>query len=111
MAEATYVQYGDAIDYTPGADVAVGQVVVLNDLIGIAKKAIPANTLGTLAVEGVFDVGKEDGAAVTFAIGDLVYWDDTNKFAVATDGAGANKLLGKAVKAAADADTLVRVRM
>ena len=41
MAEATYVQYGDAIDYTPGADVAVGQVVVLNDLIGIAKKAIP----------------------------------------------------------------------
>ena len=56
-------------------------------------------------------MAKEGGVAVTFAIGDLVYWDDTNKFAVATDGAGANKLLGKAVKAAADADTLVRVRM
>ena len=111
MAEATFIQNGDAIDYTPGADVAAGQVVVLSDLIGIAKTAISANVLGALAVEGVFDVAKEGGAAVTFAIGDLAYWDDTNKFAVTTDGAGANKLLGKAVKAAADADTLVRVRI
>ena len=59
---------------------------------------------------GVFDVAKEGGVAVTFAVGDKVYWDDTNNFAVATDGAGANKLLGKAVAAAADADTSVRVR-
>lgn len=111
MAEATFIQNGDAIDYTPGADVAAGQVVVLSDLIGIAKTAISANVLGALAVEGVFDVAKEGGAAVTFAIGDLAYWDDTNKVAVTTDGAGANKLLGKAVKAAADADTLVRIRI
>jgi predicted RecA/RadA family phage recombinase len=111
MAEATFIQDGDAIDYTPGADVAAGQVVVLSDLIGIAKTAISANVLGALAVEGVFDVAKEGGAAVTFGVGDLAYWDDTNKFAVTTDGGGANKLLGKVVKAAADADTLVRVRI
>ena len=48
---------------------------------------------------------------VTFAVGDKVYWDDGNDFAVATDGAGANKLLGKAVAAAADADTSVLVRL
>ncbi|MEL7499043.1 MAG: DUF2190 family protein [Planctomycetota bacterium] len=111
MPEATYIQCGDAIDYTPGADVAVGQVVVLGDLIGIAKTAIAANQLGALAVAGVFDVAKEGGAAVTFAVGDLAYWDDTNNVAVTADGGGANKLLGNAVTAAADADTLVRVRI
>ena len=64
-----------------------------------------------LAVAGVFDVAKEGGGGVTFAVGANVYWDDTNNVAVATDGAGANKLMGKAVAAAADADTSVRVRL
>lgn len=111
MAQAEFVREGDAIDYTPGADVAVGVVVVQSDLVGIAKRDITANELGALAVAGVFDVAKEDGVGVTFAVGDKVYWDDGNDFAVATDGAGANKLLGKAVAAAADADTSVRVRL
>ena len=111
MAQATFIQEGDAIDYTPGADVAVGDVVVQSDLVGVAKQAIKANELGALSVAGVFDVAKEGGVAVTFAIGDKVYWDDGNDFAVATDGGGANKLLGKAVAVAADADTSVRVRL
>lgn len=111
MAQAVFFHDGDAIDYTPGADVASGDVVVQSDLIGVAKREIKANTLGALAVKGVFDVAKEGGVAVTFAVGDKVYWDDTNNFAVATDGAGANKLMGKAVAVAADADTSVRVRL
>lgn len=111
MAEATFVQAGDAIDHTPVADVPSGSVVVLGELIGVARTEILANQLGSLAVEGVFDFAKEAGVAVTFAVGDLAYWDDTNKFAVATDGAGANKLLGKVVGAAADADNLVRIRI
>ena len=111
MAQADFVHRGDAIDYTPGADVAAGEVVVQSDLIGITKLDIAANELGALAVTGVFDVAKEGGVGVTFAVGDKVYWDDGNDFAVATDGAGANKLLGKAVAAAADADTSVRVRL
>ena len=111
MAQATFIHEGDAIDYTPGADVAPGDVVVQSDLIGIAKREIKANTLGALAVAGVFDVAKEGGVGVTFAVGDKAYWDDGNNFAVATDGAGANKLLGKAVVSAADADTTVRVRL
>lgn len=111
MAQAQFVQEGDAIDYTPGADMAAGAVVVLSDLVGVTKLDIKANALGALAVKGVFDVAKAGGAGVTFAIGDKVYWDDGNDFAVATDGAGANKLMGKAVLAAADADTTVRVRL
>jgi predicted RecA/RadA family phage recombinase len=111
MAQAVFVQEGDAIDYTPGADVAAGDVVVQSDLIGIAKREIKANTLGALAVAGVFDVAKASGGGVTFSAGAKVYWDDTNNLAVTTDGAGANKLLGKAVAAAADADSTVRTRL
>ena len=111
MAQAQFIQEGSAIDYTPAADVAAGVVVVLSDLVGVTKRDIKANTLGALAVMGVFDIAKEGGVGVTFSIGDKVYWDDGNDFAVATDGAGANKLLGKAVLAAADADTTVRVRL
>ena len=111
MTQAQFIQEGDAIDYTPGSDVAAGVVVVQSDLVGITKVDINANALGALAVSGVFDVAKEGGVAVTFAVGDKVYWDDGNDFAVATDGAGANKLMGKAAAAAADADTIVRVRL
>jgi predicted RecA/RadA family phage recombinase len=33
MAQAQFIHDGDAIDYTPGADVAAGDVVVLSDLV------------------------------------------------------------------------------
>lgn len=54
---ARYVQKGDAIDYRPTEAVAAGDVVIIADLIGIARLDIEANTLGSLAVVGVFDVG------------------------------------------------------
>ena len=94
MAQAQFVQEGDAIDYTPGSDLSAGDVVVLSDLVGVTKRDITANTFGALAVTGVFDFAKTGGGGVTFAIGDKVYWDDTNNVAVATDGSGANKLVG-----------------
>ena len=111
MAQATFVQDGAAIDYTPGADVAAGDVVVQSELVGVAKREIKASTLGSLAVEGVFDFAKEAGGGVTFSTGDLAYWDDTNNVAVTTDGGGTNKLLGKVVLAAADGDASVRVKL
>ena len=50
MATATFVHDGNAIDYTPGAQVAAGAVVVQGELIGVAKTPIAANALGALAV-------------------------------------------------------------
>jgi len=35
--EATFVQEGCLIDYTPGADVLAGAVVVQGELVGVAK--------------------------------------------------------------------------
>jgi len=109
MATATFVHDGSSIDYTPGSAVAAGDVVVQADLIGVARTPIAANALGSLAVAGVFDAPKATGGGSAIAVGSTVYWDATNK--VATTTASGNKLLGKTIKAAADADATVRVRL
>lgn len=107
MAQAVYVQDGASIDYTPVADVAAGDVVVQGDLVGVAKLDIKANRLGALCVVGVFDFAKAGGVA--FTVGTILYWDDTNN--VVTTTASGNKLIGKAVRAAASGDSTVRVRV
>lgn len=109
MALAVFVQQGEQIDYTPSADCAAGDVVVQGDLVGVARTPIAAGTPGSLAVAGVFDLSK--ASATEFAAGAKVYWDATNKLAVTTDGEGANKLMGKAVRAAGSGATSVRVRL
>ncbi|MBU0639322.1 MAG: DUF2190 family protein [Planctomycetes bacterium] len=109
MAQAIFRHDGSSIDYTPAADVAAGEVVVQGELVGVAKLDIKANTLGALAVAGVFDFAKATGGGTAITAGANVYWDDTNN--VATTTATGNKLIGKCVKAAADADATVRVRM
>jgi len=107
--KAAYVSPGVAIDYTPSTDVNAGDVVVVGNLIGIANVDIAAGQKGALAVQGIFDVVKD--AAIAFAQGDLVYWDDTNKVATNTDNGGANPKMGVAVEAAGTSDATVRVRL
>lgn len=109
MPQATFVHEGSSIDYTPGADVAVGDVVVQGDLVGVAHRAIAANTPGSLAVAGVFDFAKATGAGTAIAAGAACYWADGANQATTT--AAGNKLLGKCVRAAADADATVRIRL
>jgi len=111
MATATFVHDGNSVDYTPGSAVAAGDVVVQEDLIGIARTPISANALGSLAVAGVFDVPKATGGGSAIAAGVTVYWDVADQVAKTDSESGANKLLGKVVKAAADADATVRVRL
>jgi len=109
MATATFVHDGNAIDYTPAADVAAGDVVVQQNLVGIAKLDIPADKLGALAVTGVFDFPKATGAGEAIGVGANAYWDETNQQATTT--ATGNKLIGKTVAAAGDDDETVRVRL
>ena len=56
MSAAEFVHDGAAIDHTPDADLASGEIVVQGELVGITKRDIKANMLGSIAVEGVFDV-------------------------------------------------------
>jgi predicted RecA/RadA family phage recombinase len=109
VPQATFVHEGDFIDHTPGADLAAGDVVVQGELVGVATRPIPANTPGGLAAEGVFDFAKATGGGSGITAGAQVYWDDTANQATTT--ATGNKLIGKCVRTAADAETTVRVRL
>lgn len=111
MPLVTFVQQGDAIDYTPNALVEAGAVVVLNDLVGVTKRTIPANTLGTLHVAGVFEFPKATGAGTAIAAGVNVYWDIADTEAKTDSETGANRLIGKSIALAGDNDPTVRVRM
>lgn len=53
---ATFIQNGHAVDHIPAIDLPIGSVVVLGSMLGIAHHAIPAGSLGSLAVEGVWDL-------------------------------------------------------
>ena len=79
--------------------------------MGVAKLAIPANTLGSLTVAGVFDFPKATGTGSAITAGANGYWDVAEQVAKTDAASGANKLIGKTTKAAADADASVRVRL
>ena len=111
--QARFIQDGKAIDYTPGSAVAAGAVVVVGAHVGITKNPIPANTLGALALSGLFDVVKVTGAIND---GAAVYWDaDGNPLGgtagtgAATTTSGGNTFMGFAVGAALETDETVRI--
>ena len=108
---ADYLHEGKSIDYKPVADITAGDVIVLGDLIAIARLDIEAGRLGALAVIGVFDVAKATGAGTALTTGTKVYWDDAAKVVTDTDNAGANKYFGKVVADAGDDDATVRARL
>ena len=101
---ARFVQKGESIDYRPETAVAAGDIVVQDNLIGIARLDIAGGTLGSLAVVGVFDVAKAEGQ---IPAGAAVYWDAEAK--KATSESGSNRYLGKAIQNAEAGAETVRV--
>lgn len=100
---ASYVQKGDVVDHTPAAAVAAGDVVVIGSLVGVAPRAIAANALGSLAIEGVFELPVATGA--TGAQGSAINWYAVSGVAHASTGVAAGKL----AKARAAGDATVHV--
>ena len=103
------------LDHTPSADVAAGDVVVVEDLVCVARDAITADTLGSLETEGIFKVVK---ASEALSQGVKIYWDEDGDPVGGTAGTGAatatsadNKLMGYAAAAAATAGTTVLVKL
>ncbi len=107
MPQATFVHAGDLIDFTAAAAVAVGDVIVQGDLVGIVDRGLAIGEQGSLVVKGVLDFAKLTNVAYT--VGTILYWDDTNN--VVTTTATGNKVIGKVVRAAATTDPTVRIRM
>lgn len=108
---AKFIQDGAAIDYIPGADTPAGTIVVQSEMVGVTRVDLKAGQLGSLAVAGVFEFPKALGAGSAIPIGTLTYWDAGAQVATKNAAAGANKLIGKCIKATVDADTVVRVRL
>jgi predicted RecA/RadA family phage recombinase len=104
-----YVQEGNTIQYTAGADISSGDVVVIGSngdaVIGIALEDIANGSTGSVGIEGVYSVAKVSAAVI--AQGEYVIWDtsasafDDNAATPATgdvsDGASAWEAAGNGV--------------
>lgn len=115
MAQATVVQAGRTIDYTPGSDIDAGEVVKIGDsLAGFATRPIDSGDLGALMVEGVADVVKKQAA---ISAGAKVFWDADGDPYGGTAGTGCatwvqgdgDVRIGLAIAAAEATDETVRV--
>ncbi len=102
-----FVQPGEVIDYTAGANIASGQVVLMGARIGVALKAIANGETGPVQVTGVFNIAKM--CTDNMAQGALLYWDNTNSRLTTT--ASGNTLAGFAAAAAAASTTSVNIKI
>jgi len=113
--QGIYLKDGDVVAYTPTSAVEAGQVVVQANLVGIALSPIAANTLGSLAVKGIFEVVQ---AAEIIPAGSPIYWDADGNPVDGTAGTGAatatatgNTFMGYAQALTAATDTTVTIAL
>lgn len=107
-----FVQKGDVIDYTAGADIASGAVVPLQHAVGVAITDIANGDTGPVAIEGVFEVPKV--SAAVFAVGEKLLWDaSAGAFddSAATPASGDLMGAAVAVKAGANLETTCLVKL
>lgn len=110
MANATYWQRGESLDYTngSGSKITAGTIILLTDMVGVAGADIPDGATGSVEVTGVFIAPKEyaaSGKALT--IGQAVVWDDTNGYFKAAT----TTVHGHVVKAALTTDETCYVKI
>ena len=104
-----YIQKGETLTLTAPYAVSSGGGALVGSIFGVAANDYGNGAEGEFQVAGVFDLTRETGASSGFTAGTLIYWDDTNKRITKT--VGTNKLIGVAVRTAADGDATARVRL
>jgi predicted RecA/RadA family phage recombinase len=105
-----FIQNGEYIDFTAGAEVASGALVQVGDLHGVSVTAVANGGQGSLAMSGVFRLPKLVAAAGdATTVGGPVYFSAGS--VSGTDSSGTRKLCGYALEAAAQATTTVLVRL
>jgi predicted RecA/RadA family phage recombinase len=103
---AIYIQDSDIVDHIPATDLPLGAVVVLGALVGIAHRPIPAGALGSLALEGVWDLPSTGVAGSAWA---PAFWNPATS-QVTADGSVAGVLrCGVFARPVAATDPTVRV--
>jgi predicted RecA/RadA family phage recombinase len=103
-----FVQADDVITVAAAPyAVAAGAGCLVGFMFGVAMSAALTGAQVVLQTEDCYDLAKKSGD--TFAVGDKLYWDDTNKYLTSTSAG--NKWVGVAIRAALSADTTVRTRL
>lgn len=109
MSKATYWQKGEQLDYknsTTGAIVA-NTVIKMGSRIGIAGNTINPGDVGSIVMEGVFEMVKTSTNEIT--AGTDVYYDATAEGITEIDAS--NTLAGYAVQTATASATAIFVKL
>jgi predicted RecA/RadA family phage recombinase len=101
------VQPGRILTLTAPYAVLSGGGMLVGSIFGVASTDAAISTAVEAEVVGVFTLPKTSALAIS--VGDLLYWDDTNK--VVNKTSSAQKLIGVAVSAAANPSATVDVRL
>jgi predicted RecA/RadA family phage recombinase len=99
-----FVQEGNALNYTAGADIDSGDFVLIGAIGGVATTDIANGKTGAVHIKGVFSVPKATGAV---SQGAKLYWDATNS--VLTTTASGNTIVGVAAEAALSGDATAKI--
>ena len=103
--EAIERQKGEVIDFTLQEDANVGDVVVAGNLVGVATvSGLAGETIG-LKIEDVWEIKAKDADAVN--VGDLLYWDATNRELTTTATNNTKAGIAISAKAANSAGTVL----
>lgn len=101
------VQPGRVVTVPAPYNVASGAGCLVGTLFGVAAFTAASGADVEIEVVGVFDLPKL--AAQAWTVGQLLYWDDTNKWV--TSVASTNVPIGKALLPAANPSGVGRVRL
>ena len=102
---ATFYQRGNALDYTPDADVTAGEVVVVGGRALVAIDDIKSGRLGALATREVYKFARAATSGADIAAGTAMYWDAGEEEPTTNAETGSNKKIGYAFGDLAAADT------
>lgn len=101
-----YIQQGELMPFTAAADVTTGDLVKVNNIVGVAVASYASGDTGQMQIVGVFDVPKK---AVAIEQGDALYLElSTGKV---TNTATGNTFAGYAFGSAASGDSTVYLKI
>lgn len=100
-----FVQSGDVLDLDPGATVAAGVGHLFGSVFGVAAVDGVSGTASAFVVGGVVEIAKTSALAIS--VGDVLYWDASNK--VVNKTSTAQLPVGIATVAAANPSATVKM--
>lgn len=106
---SNYLQPGKDIDISaPTGGVTTGVGALIGRLFGLAQSTASAAVASVLGTQGAWNMAKTSAQA--WAVGDPVYWDNTNRRADNAVAAGFRRI-GVAIEAASNPSSTGKVRL